>query len=112
MLANPGAGGRRIAVLGDMRELGEESDRMHAAMGETARALGVTRLFAYGPRSRSSVTAFGTGGQHFDDQASLIAALRPALTPAVRLLVKGSRSMGMERVVSAALEPMERKEAG
>ena len=70
------------------------------------------RLFAYGPRSRASVTAFGAGGEHFEDRVSLIAALLPELRPEVRLLVKGSRSMGMERVVAAALEPIAKKEAG
>ncbi|QIT56282.1 UDP-N-acetylmuramoyl-tripeptide--D-alanyl-D-alanine ligase [Aquisalimonas sp. 2447] len=88
-------------VLGDMGELGTDGAALHAEAGRRARAAGVRRLFAVGPLSAEAATAFGAGAQHFDDQQALIDALRAAVTADVTVLVKGSRSMGMERVVQA-----------
>lgn len=88
-------------ALGDMAELGDGAEAAHAEAGRAARAAGVTRLFAVGPLSRHAVEEFGDGATHYDDQESLIAALREALTPGVNLLVKGSRSARMDRVAQA-----------
>jgi UDP-N-acetylmuramoyl-tripeptide--D-alanyl-D-alanine ligase len=99
-------------VLGDMKELGHGSKKMHAEMGEAARALGVKRLFAVGEASVFTVDAFGSGGSHFPDHSSLIDQLCSELRPAVVCLVKGSRSMGMEKVVQAISEPVGMREAG
>ncbi len=88
-------------VLGDMKELGRNSRKMHAEMGAAAQALGVRRLFAIGDVTPATVKAFGTGGRHFNDIASLLNALCSDLRPGVACLVKGSRSMGMEQVVRA-----------
>lgn len=102
LTAHPGAA---WAVLGDMRELGEDSDRMHAEMGAAARELGVERLYATGVHSRHLVDAYGEGGQHFDSRDALIDALLADLSfmgdAPVTCLVKGSRSLGMEAVVQA-----------
>ena len=49
-------------VLGDMKELGPSSRKMHAEMGEAASALGVKRLFAIGDVAEATVAAFGPGG--------------------------------------------------
>jgi len=102
LTAQPGAA---WAVLGDMRELGDDSDRMHAEAGALARELGVERLWVVGPRSRAMVTAFGSGGAHFPTRRALIEDLCGALEARddtdVTCLVKGSRSMGMEKIVEA-----------
>ncbi|MEO8809391.1 MAG: UDP-N-acetylmuramoyl-tripeptide--D-alanyl-D-alanine ligase [Rhodanobacter sp.] len=95
------APGERWLVLGDMAELGANARPLHAAVGERARQQRVERLFAVGPLGVATVEAFGVGGKHFDDKPSLIAALRAQLHPGVALLVKGSRSAGMEQVVTA-----------
>lgn len=95
------AKGERWLVLGDMAELGADARALHAGIGARARESGVDRLFAVGPLGQATVEAFGAGGQHFDDQASLIAALRADLHADVTLLVKGSRSAAMELVVKA-----------
>jgi UDP-N-acetylmuramoyl-tripeptide--D-alanyl-D-alanine ligase len=92
-------------VLGDMGELGESARKLHAEMGEAARHFGVQRLWATGELSSAAVSAFGPGGQHFDDKQALIKALLPALSTEVRCLIKGSRSAGMEQVVNALLNP-------
>jgi len=88
-------------VLGDMKELGNDSRKMHAELGDAARSLGVKRLFALGDASTATVDAFGERAVHFDSRDGLIKALRAQLKPGVACLVKGSRSMGMEHVVSA-----------
>ncbi|MBT8074443.1 MAG: UDP-N-acetylmuramoyl-tripeptide--D-alanyl-D-alanine ligase, partial [Xanthomonadales bacterium] len=86
---------------GDMKELGTDSHKMHAELGDAARTLGVKRLFALGDSSTATVEAFGDHAMHFNSRKDLIKALRTQLKPGVACLVKGSRSMGMEHVVSA-----------
>jgi UDP-N-acetylmuramoyl-tripeptide--D-alanyl-D-alanine ligase len=94
--------GRHWLVLGEMRELGPESARLHAEMGEFARQTGVARLLAVGDDAHHAVEAFGTGATWFASVDDMIAALRAELGPDVTVLVKGSRSNRLERV-SAAL---------
>jgi len=88
-------------VMGDMKELGADSRKMHAELGDAARSLGVKRLFALGEASTAAVDAFGDKAVHYSSRDSLIEALREELRPGVACLVKGSRSMGMEHVVNA-----------
>ena len=90
-------------VLGEMAELGPDAGRRHREIGETAARVGIERLFATGPHMAQAVDAFGGNGAWFEDVAGLVDALRASL-PADRplnLLVKGSRSSRMERVVHA-----------
>lgn len=93
--------GRRLLVLGDMAELGTEAPALHAQCGATARAAGVDRLLTLGPLSAAAASAFGTGACALDDRAALIDALEPLLQADATVLVKGSRSAGMEKVVQA-----------
>lgn len=93
--------GRSWLVLGDMKELGENSRKMHVEVGCDARALGVRRIFATGEMSEFTVNAFGEGACHYPDRDALVEALLEELRPGVNCLVKGSRSMGMEAVVEA-----------
>jgi len=89
-----------------MGELGPQAARFHAEIGKYARSIGVERLFAVGPLSGETVAAFGAGAEEFADLESLIGTLRPLLHTDVNLLVKGSRSMGMERIVAALAETL------
>jgi len=91
--------GQAWLVLGDMAELGRHSERLHREMGVRARSMGVDRLWAVGPASAASAAGFGTDGRHFKDQDQLIDAVRTELHSGVNVLIKGSRSMAMERVV-------------
>jgi len=95
--------GKAWLVLGDMKELGDDSRKMHSEVGDAARALGVRRIFATGEMSRFTTNAFGKGAEHFENRSSLIEALQAELRPGVNCLVKGSRSMGMEQVVNAII---------
>jgi len=97
-------GGENWLVLGDMGELGERGPELHRQAGRDARALGVVRLFALGELTRFSAETFGEGAEHFSDVEALISGLKKALAPGVRVLVKGSRAMRMERVVQALAE--------
>jgi UDP-N-acetylmuramoyl-tripeptide--D-alanyl-D-alanine ligase len=93
--------GEHWLVLGDMLELGEGGDALHAEMGAYARSVGVTRLFAVGPRARFAVDAFGVGGEWFANVESLIDSVQRALAPDVTVLIKGSRANRLERVTAA-----------
>jgi UDP-N-acetylmuramoyl-tripeptide--D-alanyl-D-alanine ligase len=95
-------GGARWLVLGDMMELGDSANELHAEVGRYARLAGIDRLLAIGSRSHFAVEAFGAGAQWFADMDALIAAARTSLAPGIAVLIKGSRSNRLERV-SAAL---------
>jgi len=92
--------GRTVLVLGDMGELGEWAEQGHRDVGAYA-AGKVGALYAVGPLMRHAVAAFGTEGRHFADQASLIAALAAEQGTSTTLLIKGSRSAAMDKVVAA-----------
>ncbi len=96
-----GLPGERWLVLGDMAELGPDSLAMHREVGEAARIAGIARLYCTGPQSRAAAAAFGTNAEWHESVPEVVSALAAALRPGVTVLVKGSRSMGMERVVQA-----------
>ncbi len=93
--------GRSIFVLGDMFELGDEAKRIHHETGVALREAGVDALFATGDMSRHAVEGFGDNARWFDSVEALSAALSETLADDCIVLVKGSRSMRMERVVEA-----------
>jgi len=96
--------GTTILVMGDMAELGADAERLHAETGALAKRSGIQRLHAVGRLSRAAADAFGAGATHHVDQPALIDALRSELRNGVTVLIKGSRSSAMDRVVSALLE--------
>jgi len=96
--------GKKVLVLGDMGELGDDAAAMHAQIGLAARVAGVDRLLALGELTRESVAAFGAGAMHFERIQELLAELENALNPDTTVLVKGSRFMQMERVVQGFME--------
>jgi len=97
--------GERWLVLGDMGELGGDAAAIHEEAGRTARALGIDRLYSVGALAEAAAAGFGARAQHCATVEGLIEALREQLAEAdagnVALLVKGSRSSRMERVVAA-----------
>jgi UDP-N-acetylmuramoyl-tripeptide--D-alanyl-D-alanine ligase len=94
--------GERWLVLGEMRELGDSSNELHAEVGRYAKQTGVARMLAVGEQSRFAVDAFGANAQWFADTDALIAAATASLKPGIAILIKGSRANRLERV-SAAL---------
>ena len=94
------AAGRRVAVLGEMLELGaDEEERYHRELGEQAQAAGVALLVTVGSRAAWTGESFH-GGEHLHarDAAAAVALLRERLAPGDTVLVKGSRSVALERV--------------
>jgi UDP-N-acetylmuramoyl-tripeptide--D-alanyl-D-alanine ligase len=109
--ANPGSvraaldylavlGGTRILVLGDMAELGPTALALHREIGEYARGR-CNALFTVGTLAREAAAAYGPGAREFADHETARAALEPLLARNVTVLVKGSRVMGLDRLVKA-----------
>jgi UDP-N-acetylmuramoyl-tripeptide--D-alanyl-D-alanine ligase len=98
--------GRRIAVLGDMLELGPSSGDLHADLASPVEAAGVDLVFTCGPQMQHLHDALPAGrrGCHAADSAALAPALLEALRPGDAVLVKGSLGSRMARVVTALLE--------
>jgi UDP-N-acetylmuramoyl-tripeptide--D-alanyl-D-alanine ligase len=93
---------RRVAVLGDMLELGPDEARYHAEIGAHARATGVDLLVAVGPRAAHFADGYGEVVPLPDAQAAA-ATVPGLLQPGDTVLLKASRGVGLE-VVARALE--------
>lgn len=95
-----GLNGPRWLILGDMGEVGDHGPAFHAEVGAYARERQIDALWCAGSACRHSARAFGERSRVFADAQSLVAAIAEA-PAAANVLVKGSRFMGMERVVRA-----------
>jgi UDP-N-acetylmuramoyl-tripeptide--D-alanyl-D-alanine ligase len=101
--------GRRVAVLGDMLELGEYEERGHREVGQRC-AETVALLITVGRRARWMAQAAVEAGlrpaavHQVVDCPQALALLRDILTPGDVLLIKGSRGMAMEALVQALVE--------
>ena len=91
---------RRIAVLGGMAELGEEGPRFHREIGHLADALGVDILITVGELALPYADQFGGDLHQVGDAEEAGALLEEIAMPGDRVLVKGSRSVGLERVLA------------
>ena len=87
-------------VLGDMGEVGNDGPAFHREVGAYAAERRVAHLWTAGTAARDAAAAYGPGARAFDNTAALIAALNEQ-PDAAQTLVKGSRFMKMEQVVSA-----------
>ncbi|MBN1961446.1 MAG: UDP-N-acetylmuramoyl-tripeptide--D-alanyl-D-alanine ligase [Deltaproteobacteria bacterium] len=106
-LASIATTGRRIAILGDMLELGVDSSAMHRDIGREAGRIGISHVYALGPNAASMVTGArecGAWAQAYDSMEELCLDLDRILKPGDFVLVKGSRGMHMERAVAHLLE--------
>lgn len=97
--------GEAWVAIGEMAELGEAAADLHEQAGVMLRQIGVRRLYAVGSHRHRVVDGFGPGARAMDCRDDLIAALQQDLTAGVNLLIKGSRSAGMDKVATALLEP-------
>ena len=95
--------GRRVCVLGDMLEMGEQRAERHADIGRYAVSHGAELLLCVGKMSENTVRAAAgsISALHFDDNASLIAALPRLIKKGDTVLVKASHSMKLEEVSEA-----------
>ncbi len=101
----------QIFVMGDMAELGADAALMHADIGLYAKQVGISHLLTFGDLSAIAAQAFGNNAQHFDTLETLIASLKSLMKSDTTVLVKGSRFMQMERVVSELEEKNNIREA-
>lgn len=88
-------------IMGDMGELGPDASSMHAEIGRYAREQGIEYLVATGELSKYAVEAFGQDAKWFENIEELIGYLDQSTGIQDTLLMKGSRSAGMDRVVTA-----------
>jgi UDP-N-acetylmuramoyl-tripeptide--D-alanyl-D-alanine ligase len=86
-----------------MRELGPTSEALHRDIGAYARAAGLDWFWGVGPELQCAVDSFGPGGRWFADCEAAIDAIGHEFGAADTVLVKGSRSARMERVLHALL---------
>ena len=99
-----------VLVLGDMAELGESGESLHAQVGLYAKSQGIKQIFACGVLSRATCLGFGDGAQYFSTRSDLNAALKQSISSDQRLLIKGSRSSQMDEVVKDLVATFSLKE--
>ena len=98
--ARPGA--RAIAVLADMLELGEVSEDAHRRAGRWAKENGVDQVLTYGQEASAITEEFKAQGglaDHYEDRESAALALKQLVKPGDVILLKGSHSMGVDKVL-------------
>ena len=91
--------GRKIAILGDMAELGRYRKKLHIAVGDYAKIHGVDCLLGYGDLIRHAVFAYGDNAFFFNKKTELMDFLKKNLVGKEKILIKGSRSMRMEEIL-------------
>src|SRR6185369_5626991 len=104
-LATPEPGGRRLAVLGDMRELGDEADAIHAALAPSFVAAKVDKVFTSGTHTAALDAALPKElrGAHAADSATLLPDVVKAVRAGDVIMVKGSLGSRMAPIVQALL---------
>jgi UDP-N-acetylmuramoyl-tripeptide--D-alanyl-D-alanine ligase len=98
------AGGRRIAVLGDMLELGTAEAELHREVGTEAARAGVEVLVTVGPRAVAMLDRFDGEAYAVADAGEAAALAGELVGPGDLVLVKGSRGVGLEVVAEALAE--------
>ncbi len=95
------APGRTWLILGDLAELGIDTEDELQALGEYASGKGIECFWSVGQTCKPATDYFAGEGRHFEQQVDLISALKDELKADDTVLVKGSRSAAMDRVVEA-----------
>ncbi len=94
----------RIAVLGDMLELGDQSQRFHSEVGKATDLASIDQVIAVGPAAKGIADARQGASIHVDSVDHLIIDL-PEFPANSTILIKGSRSVGLDRLVTALTQP-------
>jgi UDP-N-acetylmuramoyl-tripeptide--D-alanyl-D-alanine ligase len=98
------AKGRRIAVLGGMKELGAQSEAYHRELGRILRDSDISMIVLLGEETEATAAEIGNGrAKHFSDKSALIDFLKGIPKRDDMVLVKGSHSMGMDEIVEALI---------
>ena len=97
--------GRRVCVLGDMLELGQDSAKLHFSVGELARESGIDLVLTLGDEAEHIARGAGENiARHLPDRESLFSALGELIRPGDTVLVKASRGMRFEEAARALAE--------
>ncbi len=102
--------GEAWLALGDMGELGNETEALHRKAAQTAKNQGVEKLFGLGEMSCIASDEFGDSGYCFEQIDEMAESIRGQIHQGVNLLVKGSRSAGMDKLVDYLLNNHDRGE--
>ncbi len=102
-------GGKRVLVLGDMKELGESEMLMHAEAGRYAREKGIDTLITIGTLAAHAAGEFGENAASFTDKREIAWLLKEQLGPDHTVLFKGSRGARMEEIITLLQELQQRK---
>ena len=99
----PGGSGRRVAVLGDMLELGKWEQSLHAALSENVVEAGVSVVFTVGPRMLylREALPLSISSYHFNNAQAVVEPLAAAIEEGDVILIKGSFSTQMGSIVAA-----------
>ena len=103
------AKGRTIAVLGDMFELGPDSDELHRQVGRYAREKGVDMLISQGENARLIVEGYGEGAVHFDDRQKMTEFIASTVREGDTVVFKASHSMRYEDIIEGVYRIIDNK---
>lgn len=105
--------GRQLLVLGEMAELGVESESMHRQLGADLAAAGLEQMkVTGGADARALADGFGQASSYFEDRELLVTSLAAELQADDVVLVKGSRSAAMEQVAQQLTAVLASQSAG
>ncbi len=91
-------------VLGEMGELGDDAEFLHAKAGQQAKQLGIKYLFTVGTLAMHASESFGDDSKHYESKAELSKDVLLKSSKDSKILVKGSRSMKLEEIVDALIQ--------
>jgi len=91
--------GKKILVIGDMKELGRFRKKLHKEIGDYAKMYGIDMLIGFGDLTRHTVNSFGDKGFFFESKDGLANFLFSKISKGDTVLLKGSRAMGMEELI-------------
>ena len=91
--------GTTIIAMGEMGELGHEENKEHEEIGIYAKEKGINYLFGIGDLTEFAINGFTQEGEIFSDLDALAQHIKPLLNQQVKVLIKGSRSAGMDKLV-------------
>ena len=90
---------KKLVLMGDMVELGEDTELFHSEIGKYAKSLGINKFLSIGNNSKFASDIFGLDGFHFENAESLKSYLNNNIEPSTTILIKGSRSSKLEEYV-------------
>ena len=92
--------GRKIMILGDMKELGRYRKKFHKEIGEYAKIKNIDLFLGFGDLAKHSVDSFGSSGIFFNSKTALTEFLKSEISKKDYVLLKGSRGMRMEEFIN------------